>query len=51
MPSHSDRNLNPCLVCVACALSNTDFKGSDAHWGREFDRAGYTQTRTKHAYS
>ena len=43
MPRCSDRTLNRGLVHVACALSNVDFKDSDAHWGREFVRAGYIQ--------
>ena len=32
---------------IVCALSNTDFKDPDLHWGREFVRAGYTQISGK----
>ena len=42
MPRRSKGTLNRCLIRVACALSNTDFKDPDPQWGREIVRAGYT---------
>ena len=39
--------LNPGQLCVACALSNTDFKDLAAHREREFVRADSTQIRCR----
>ena len=33
----------------ACIPPHTDYKDPDAHWGREFVRAGHIQARVKHA--
>ena len=44
MLHHLDGIFNRGLVRVACALSNnTNIKDPDAHRGRKFVRAGYTQ--------
>ena len=43
MPCRSDGTLNQGLVRIECAPSNTDLNDPDAHRGREFVRAGYTQ--------
>ena len=45
MPCHSNGTLNQGLVCVACALSNTDFKDPDAHWRQQKERQLHTNTQ------